>query len=289
MDPETGLKVIDKRMQEQPETAVTTSDPSDIVMVAMQKNYDPALIEKMMDLAERNQKNVARQAYFESVANFKAEAPPVKKDKYNKWFDSWYTSLGNLLDTYNPVLGKHGLSISFAPPEQSDKTMTVECYLSHRLGHRESVKITAPIDQAAVGKQSGQRSRNPIQDIKSTFTYLRSATCEAILGVAGTEATADDDGNSAGSIEYITPEQVEEIRTILKKTKADETKFIKWLKVDSVEAIPAKALQTAMVNLKKKEDETKFSCPNKDGKEVYGEECRKCNNREGCPAHEVGK
>jgi len=195
------LKVIDKRMQEgEPSLPVATS-PNAVVMMAMQKGYTPELIEKMMDLSERHEANEARKAFFEAVALFKAEAPPVKKDMHNKYFDSWYTSLGALLNTYNPVLGKHGLSLSFPvhPTQQTDKTMTAECRLSHRMGHSESISMTAPIDQAAIGKISGQRSRNPIQDIKSTFTYLRSATCEAILGVAGTEGTVDDDGNAASN------------------------------------------------------------------------------------------
>jgi len=193
------LKVTDKRPQfdESPSLPVSAS-PNAVVMMAMQKNYTPELIEKMMALQERNDANEARKAYFEAVAAFKAEAPPVKKDKYNTFFKSNYTSLGNLLGTYNPVLGRHGLSVSFPTPEQTDTSMTVECRLAHRMGHTEVITMTAPIDKASIGKQSGERSRNPLQDIKSTFTYLRSATCEAILGVAGTEGTVDDDGNSAG-------------------------------------------------------------------------------------------
>lgn len=198
---ESELKIIDKRIPALPETSVQVEGQSNnaVIMMAMQKGYEPDFISKMLDLQERFEKNEARKAFFEAKANFKAEPLLVKKDKHNKFFDSWYTSLGNLLETYNPTLGKHGLSISFPTPEQTDDTMTVECRLSHRMGHSESNSMTAPIDKAAVGKESGKRSRNPIQDIKSTFTYLRAATCEAALGVAGTEGTIDDDGNSAGS------------------------------------------------------------------------------------------
>jgi len=198
-DTNEKLQVVDKRFKESesPNLPVSAS-PNAVVMMAMQKGYTPELIEKMMALSERNDANEARKAYFEAVAAFKAEAPPVKKDKYNTFFKSNYTSLGNLLGTYNPVLGRHGLSVSFPTPEQTETSMTVECRLAHRMGHIEAITMTAPIDKAAIGKQSGERSRNPLQDIKSTFTYLRSATCEAILGVAGTEGTIDDDGNGSG-------------------------------------------------------------------------------------------
>jgi len=192
------LVIDDKRINHDVQT-VQDSSPNAVVMRAMNKGYPPEFIEKIMGLQERFEANEARKAYFESLAEFRKIAPPVRKDKYNKYFDSHYTSLGNLLETYNPVLGSVGLSPSFSTPEQTDKTMRVECRLSHQMGHSESIGISAPIDQAAVGKVSGQRSRNPIQDIKSTFTYLRSATFEAILGVSGTEASSDDDGNSAGA------------------------------------------------------------------------------------------
>ena len=256
---ENELKIIDRRM---PDAQVVKEEvTTDIVLVAMQKGYDPAFIEKMMDLAERNEKAVARRAFYEAVANFKAEAPPVKKDKYNKYFDSWYTSLGNLLETYNPVLGKHGLSISFPTPKQTETTMTVECRLSHRLGHSDSISLTAPIDQAAIGKESGKRSRNPIQDIKSTFTYLRSATAEAILGVTGTEASAeDDDGNAAGeSIQYITADQQTDINDKIKEYAIPEADFLSYLaktmkieKIESVETIPAKGYAYALAVFKAK-------------------------------------
>ncbi len=252
---DTSLKVIDNRMKENEALPQVQSDsPNAVVMMAMQRGYTPELIEKMMDLAERNQANIARQAFYEALANFKAEAPPVKKDKYNKYFNSYYTSLGVLLATYNPVLGRHGLSLSFPPKDQTEKTMTVECRLAHRLGHTESISMSAPIDQAAIGKQSGQRSRNPIQDIKSTFTYLRSATCEAILGVAGTEATIDDDGNSArGGLEFITPKQVKEISNLIAETDSDnETFWEKIAKAATVEEILASNYKFVLTRLKDK-------------------------------------
>lgn len=240
------------------------SNMNQILVAAINKNYPVEFIEKMMDLEERHQKEIARRAYFDALANFKAEAPPVKKDKYNKFFDSWYTSLGLLLETYNPVLGKHGISISFPPKEQTDKTMTVACRLTHRMGHYEELPLTAPIDQAAIGKQSGQRSRNPIQDIKSTFTYLRSATCEAILGVSGTDGTTDDDGNSAGNkIEFISTDQCTEIEDLINETftEKERTKrtksWLTYLKVSAVHEIPANKYKMAVNSLKRAQEGSK--------------------------------
>lgn len=255
------LEVNDKRISIPEENKLPIeSNMNQILVSAINKNYPPEFIEKMMDLEIRHQKEVARRAYFDALAKFNAEAPPVKKDKYNKFFDSWYTSLGLLLDTYKPILGKYGLTPSFPVNEQTDKTMTVACRLTHGMGHSEELPLTAPIDQAAIGKQSGQRSRNPIQDVKSTYTYLRSATLEGILGVAGTEATVNDDGNSAGSkIEYITTDQCTEIEDLINDTYKSDAKKQQWLdymKVSAVHEIPAKKYKMALNSLKRAKEGT---------------------------------
>lgn len=254
------IKVTDKRIQVPEDQRLPANTSTDqIVLAAINKGYDTDFIEKMMDLQERHQKELARQAYFNAVAGFKAEAPPVKKDAYNEQFGSRYTSLGMLLETYNPILGKYGLSISFPPKEQTDKTLTVACRLSHAMGHSEELPLTAPIDQAAVGKVSGKRSRNAIQDIKSTFTYLRAATCEGILGVAGTEATVDDDGNSAGkaAIEYISTDQCTEIEDIMNeiyKTDAKRQQWLDYMNVPDVPSIPKSKYKKAINALKLAKD-----------------------------------
>ena len=244
-----------------------------IFQVSTEKGYEPAFIEKMMELQERNDANNARKAFFDDFANCKAEMPPVKKDKYNKFFDSWYTSLGMLLDTYNPILGRYGLVLQFPSPAQDDKSMTVECRLVHRLGHSESVSMKGPIDTAAIGKQSGQRSRNPMQDLKSTFTYLRSVTCESILGVAGTEGTVNDDGNGAsgGEVKYITEAQVDELKKLSSERTINGPKFLKHFKVESLDEIPATRFAEALQVMKSKPKKEKTAPKDREVGEDDGE------------------
>jgi hypothetical protein len=218
--------------------------PMEIMMEAVKSGSGKEVLEQLQGMFEFQQKidaDNARKAHFEAKAAFKLEAPPLKKDKWNDWLKCWYTSLGQLLDTYNPVLGKHGLSVSFAPPQQDDNSMTVECRLAHSLGHVESVSMSGPIDKAAIGKQSGKASRNPMQDLRSTFTYLRSTTLEAVLGVSGTEATKDDDGNASGSKKepkFITEKQVKEITKRLKEIYGDDpSMFFTWIEAETVDTI----------------------------------------------------
>ena len=265
---EYGVKIIDKRIPVGEETRIVPQSDNaflTLFQIAAQKGYDPEFISKMMDLQERHEAITARKAFFEALSAFKAEAPPVTKDKENRQFGSKYTSLGNLLDTYNPILGKHGLTLSFPPCTQTESSMTVEGRLSHSLGHSESMSMTGPIDESPIGRESGRAARNPLQNIKSTFTYLRSAICEAILGVAGTEATSDDDGN--GGTKYISDTQKSTIVDMINDTGTDEKKFLEYLKAESIDLIPEAKFNVAMVALKAKKSkgQKKERVPGEDG------------------------
>jgi hypothetical protein len=284
----TAVKVVDKRGNYSATSQSQDESPQvDLVLIALQNKYDPAIIEKLMDLSERNQKNIARQAYYDAMAQFKAEAPPVKKDKYNKRYDSYYTSLGNLLDTYNPVLGRYGLSATFPSDSEkvTDNKIIFTCRISHKLGYYEDTTIPLPIDKGAIGKESGQKSRTDMQDIKSTFTYGRSLTFEAALGVAGTEASIDNDGNGSGNIsETITEAQIKELQQIIDDKNIDTVKFFKWAKVEKIEDILAKSYDLVLKTAKKAKGRAKTKpCPEHEGRDVPIKDC------ETCQAYKAGK
>jgi len=230
------------------EIAKVESDLAKTVQTALMQKYDLAQIEKIIEIFNAQKRRIAEEAFHQAMANFKRDMPQLKKDQYNKQFDSWYTSLGKLLETYNPPLGQNGLSVSFPIKEQSERSITVECCVTHALGHFESVKLSAPIDASPKGEVSGKRVRNPVQDIKSTFTYLRSATCEAVLGVSGTDASISDDGNLAGQAtgNIINDDQVKAIKDLMKKTQINEVIFLKSLEVEKIELLPVSKLKHAM-------------------------------------------
>jgi hypothetical protein len=241
----------DKKIEATELPAIVETSSMSIVMAAIQRGFEPAFIEKMMDLSERNEKNEARRQFFQAVADFKKEPPEVLKDKENSQFSkgdkkAMYVSLGRLISTVSPALGQHGLSASWEIA-QAEKIVKVTCKLSHRLGHSESVTMEAPPDA------SGGNAKNPIQQIKSTVTYLRAATFESVTGIAATEeANSDDDAN--GASEYISTSQSEEIHNWLEKTGSDSALFLKFIKAESVEKILATDYSKALTALKAKKD-----------------------------------
>ena len=163
-----------------------------VMQIAIQKNYAPEFIEKMMDLQERHEANQAKKAFTKAMAAFKADPPTICKDKINKQFGSKYSSIDALVNPAIPYLSKYGLSHSWQYGEPAEKQVVVTCTITHELGHSESVTMSAPPDT------SGGNSKNPIQQIKSTQTYLKIATFEAVTGLVSQEANLNDDGNASG-------------------------------------------------------------------------------------------
>ncbi|RYF31385.1 MAG: single-stranded DNA-binding protein [Comamonadaceae bacterium] len=142
---------------------------------------------EMLALQKEWKAEQAREAYFAAVAEFKRDPPTVYKDRDNHQYKSRYTSIGNMVNTVNTALSRHGLSANWTVDQSNG--ITVTCTLTHKLGHSDSCHMSGPQDASG--------AKNPLQQIKSTVTYLKLATYEAITGIASSDGNADDDGNGA--------------------------------------------------------------------------------------------
>jgi ERF superfamily protein len=174
--------------------------PTQMVAIAVQRGADLAYVKELMDLQERWEANQARKAFNAALAAFKKNPPVVVKDMLNKQYGSKYSSLGNLVNVVNAALGEHGLSASWDPVVSGD-VIKVTCILEHIDGHSKRVTIEGPRDVSG--------AKNTLQQIRSTLTYLKGDTFEAVTGIASKVANVDDDGNGAGKGEKA-PEGYEE-------------------------------------------------------------------------------
>lgn len=218
-----------------------TTSPAYLLAVAVEKGADIEQLKQLMDLKREWEKDEAKKAYMVAVANFKADPPKIIKDKYNGQYKSYYASLSNLVNSALPKLSENGLSHRW-DIDQSDG-IKVSCILTHILGHSESVPMSAPADDS--GK------KNAIQQIKSTITYLKGATFEAITGLATDDFNQDDDGNGAG-IEPITEDQLLNLEALITEVGAKRDSFLKILKVEKLADLPAIKYDGAIKRLEKK-------------------------------------
>ena len=222
------IELVDEKPQQQIQIS---SDASPMVQLAqMMQNglkLDVDQMGKMMDMSERYEANEARKAYHVAMSAFKKNPPKIIKDKHNSQYDSKYAGLANVTTTINEKLSEHGFSANWKTSQLESGWPEVTCTITHAQGHSESTTMAAPPDTSG--------SKNPIQQIKSTISYLEQITLLALTGLA-TEDMGDD-GNGAGDntvfIEPPTEEQWECIDLIIEKLPPDEgvvdrDKLAKW-------------------------------------------------------------
>jgi len=238
---------IDRWEQRRPEEDILpmTTTPNEIMMEAIRNKSGKETLDflkEMFQLEKERDAENARKAYFRAKSAFKAHAPVVIKDMDNKQYNSKYASENAMLNTINPVLSQFGLEACFDFPKV-EQGMAVTCILTHEWGHSERVTLPGPLDVSG--------SKNPLQQVKSTVTYLRKATFEAIVGIASSNGI-DDDANSSGPVDVISDEQFANLNALIKEVGADEAKFIKFMKVSDLDHLPSSKYDIAVKSLEKK-------------------------------------
>jgi len=240
------VQVIDKRMKEESLPAVQDNSPASMMMTALARGGDLEKLEKFMELQERWEAREAKKAYTEAMAAFKADPPEIFKDRKvsysagGKITEYRHASLWEVTKKINSALGEHGLSAAWET-KQDNGNITVTCTITHKQGHSESTSLTAAPDTSG--------AKNSIQAIGSTISYLERYTVLALTGLA--TADMDDDGQSS-EIVYITEEQLHELRDQMLILGVQEDKFCEYLKVETLEKLPADRLKLATVALDQK-------------------------------------
>lgn len=228
---------------ENKELVTNSGTPSDMIRLAIEQGADIAKLEKLIELKERWEANEARKAFHKAVSEFKKNPPKVTKDKQNLQYKSMYTTLGNLVNTVNPELSRHGLSANWEIEQNGIIKLT--CVLTHSMGHSERTSASAPADTSG--------AKNAIQQIKSTITYLKAVTFESIIGLASSDANFDDDGNGA-NVRLIDDKEYAHLIELLEDREITHAQFCAYYKIDKVADLPKEKYAQAVkyVELKKK-------------------------------------
>lgn len=237
----TVVAKIEKTEQRMP--AVT---PMQMLQIAIEQNADMEKLQKLMDLQERWEANQARKAFDAAISAAKSEIKPIIKNrevdftsqKGRTRYD--YEDLAQIAEHVDPILSRYGLSYRHRS-KQDGKKLSITCIVSHRDGHFEETTLSADNDDTG--------NKNNIQGIGSTATFLQRYTLKLALGLA---AAKDDDARTASQHPRITADQALNVRALMGEVKADEAKFLRYLKVDSIENIPAQALKHAISALEAK-------------------------------------
>ena len=208
------------------ELAKIENSPAAMIKMAVEGKADLDKLEKLLGLQERWEAGEARKAYHVAMAKFKENPPKIDKDKTVKYKDVKYNhaSLANVTDKISAELSKYGLSASWQTKQNG--AITVTCKITHSQGHSEETTLSAPAD--ATG------SKNAIQAIGSTITYLQRYTLLALAGLA----THDQDNDGGSPVEYIDDKEIKGLMEVGVEAKVNKAKFLEYLKVESLEKLP---------------------------------------------------
>lgn len=166
-----------------PRQDVSILTPTDMLNNAVMAGADIVVLEKLMALQERYEASQARKAFDAAMADAKAHMGTVHKTTKGNYGN--YADFASVARHVDATLSEQGLSYRFNI-DQTEKAMKVTCIMRHRDGHFEETTLMSPIDTSG--------SKNAVQQIGSTQTYLMRYTLMAALGLA---ASKDDDGHSS--------------------------------------------------------------------------------------------
>ena len=165
-------------------------------------------LEALLKVQMQWEANEAKKAYVQAMSEFKANPPEILKDKTVSYKDVKYShaSLHNVTTKINTELSKHGLTAAWVT-SQDNGSIKVTCKITHIMGHSEETCLSAPPDNTG--------SKNAIQAIASTVTYLERYTLLALTGLA--TADQDDDGQASGTPSAKKPTKKDEQNEIVEQ------------------------------------------------------------------------
>ncbi|MGW9332688.1 ERF family protein [Bosea sp. NPDC055594] len=215
--------------------------PVDMLSMAVERGANIEVMTKLMDLRDRWEAGQARKAFDEAVASAKAQIPTIAKNREGH-NNKRYADFAAIASVVDPIIGQYGLSYRFRTT-QTDR-INVTCILSHKAGHAEETTLSGPADTSG--------SKNAIQAIGSTLTYLQRYTLVQALGLAASE---DDDGGKSGGqdAETITEDQVMQLRELIEATKADQRGVLAYVRARDLSSIRADKFPELVSMLKRKE------------------------------------
>jgi len=161
--------------------------PLGLLQMAVQQKANVDQLTKLLELHERWQAGQACQAFHAAMAKLKQRPPKILKNKHSilDGMEYDHATLDHVTEAITESLSAVGITHRWIVSQFNE--IAVTCVLTHEMGHREETTLSALPDTSG--------SKNSIQAIGSTVTYLERYTLLAATGMA--PAGTDNDGRSA--------------------------------------------------------------------------------------------
>ena len=159
------------------ESTAIVSTPTRLIEMAIDKGADIDKLEKLRNMQIRWEENEAKKLHTQALAKFQSLCPMIKKQKQGHNYK--YAPMSDVISQIRGALKECGLAYRFEQNE--NEGIQITCVVTHVAGHSERNTMKANPDTSG--------SKNIIQAIGSTVTYLQRYTLLGALGIS----TADED------------------------------------------------------------------------------------------------
>lgn len=224
----------------------TTALLSVIERAATNPAVDMDKLERLLVMHERILAKTAETAFNESMNAAQAEMGRISTDCENKQTRSLYASYGQLDRHIRPVYARHGFSLSFDSGDAPAPEMVRVLCIVSKGGFSRTYHLDVPAD--GKGAKGGD-VMTKTHAVGSGVAYGRRYLLAMIFNIAIGD---DDDGNAAGNKDTITAAQAADLKALADEVGADMPKFLRYLKVDSIDNLQATAFQHAVAALESK-------------------------------------
>ena len=247
----------EKYIAERPEEALPVIQQTDffaaIERLAINPDVDVAKIKQILDMQEQVLDRNAKQAFNAAMMRAQNRIELVVANKTNDQTHSDYANLKAILLKAKPVYTSEGFSLMFYEGEtlkENHKRVCVD--IMHEQGHTEKRYGDFTIQTTGI---AGKAMMTQIHGEGSAFSYGRRYLTCMIFNIPTGD---DDDGQSAGrETKYVTEKQLSTIVDMINDKAVNETKFLDYMEVESLEKIPADQYKKAMVALRAAKGEKK--------------------------------
>lgn len=217
---------------------ISAPTPMDLLQMAINRDLDIDKLAKLLELQKEWEKGEARKAFVEAMNALKRNPPVIAKNKHVKFGQTEYdhATLDHVCDVVTKSLSEHGISHRWRV--EQDAGIRVTCILTHEKGHSEETTL--------VGAPDNSGSKNGIQQIGSTVTYLQRYTLLAATGLAA--SNGDNDGMGAAPFTDLN----ERLEWIASAKDLDELKRIFFAAVKEAKAVGDKNAENQLSAAKNK-------------------------------------
>jgi hypothetical protein len=185
-----------------------------------------AVVEKMMDLFERQQKFDAEKEFNRAFVALQADLPIIvatsvipNRGKYERFED--------VMRVVGPLLVKHGFTVSFSMDFRDGRILET-CTLKHVAGHSQSNSFAV---------RPGRADSDTQADCKAATTAKRNALLNCLNIVIRQDALLNEDQDASLEGATISPDKVAYLREQVAETNSDPVKFLALAGVSKFEDI----------------------------------------------------